>query len=86
MQRNAEDYYTMWNIPNCCGAIDGIGKHIIRIRCPDNAGSLFFNYKTFRSIILLAIGDVNYRVVAVDVGSYGREGDRAGVSTLARLG
>lgn len=81
-QTNAQDYHNIWNFPNCCASIDG--KHI-RIRCPDNAGSSFFNYKSFHSLILLAIVDAKYRFVAIDVGAYGREGD-AGVFAKSKMG
>ncbi|XP_017485753.1 PREDICTED: uncharacterized protein LOC108374284 isoform X1 [Rhagoletis zephyria] len=37
-KRIAIDFNSMWNLPNCIGAIDG--KHI-NIFCPSNSGSLF---------------------------------------------
>lgn len=69
---NAEKYFLKWNYPNCIGAIDG--KHV-RIKCPNSSGSSFFNYKDFFSVVLLAIVDADCKFVAIDVGSYGREGD-----------
>lgn len=38
----ANQFNAKWNLPNCLGATDG--KHIA-IRCPKNAGSMFYNYK-----------------------------------------
>jgi len=35
-------------------------------------GSLFYNYKHFSSISLLALVDANYRFIAVDVGAVGK--------------
>ncbi|KAF0687727.1 protein ANTAGONIST OF LIKE HETEROCHROMATIN PROTEIN 1-like, partial [Aphis craccivora] len=68
----ADEFWTKWNFPNCILAIDG--KHV-RIRCPNNSGSLFFNHKDYFSTVLLAMVDANYKFVAIDVGSYGKEGD-----------
>lgn len=81
LKQNIQEYYVKWNYPNCCGAIDG--KHV-RVRCPSNAGSAFFNYKDFHSVVLLAIVDANLKFIAVDVGSYGREGDAGTRSKWSR--
>jgi hypothetical protein len=62
----SQKYLSSWNFPNCVGAIDG--KHI-RIKSPKNSGSLYFNYKEFYSIIMLAIVDADLKFAAIDVGS-----------------
>lgn len=71
-QRIAEEFFQKWNFPNAIGCLDG--KHV-RIRCPNSTGSTYFNYKDFFSVVLLALVDANYKIIAIDVGSFGREGD-----------
>lgn len=39
------------------------------------SGSLFYNYKNYFSIVLLAIVDVNYKFIYIDVGAFGKEAD-----------
>jgi len=68
----SQGFYENWNFPNCIGSIDG--KHI-RKKCPKKSGSMFFNYKQFFSIVLLAVADANYKCIKIDVGSYGKDSD-----------
>lgn len=72
MEQIAQEYEKKTNFPNCIGALDG--KHI-RILSPDHSGSLFFNYKNYNSIVLLALVDTNYKFIYVDIGAYGKECD-----------
>ena len=65
-------FCTRWNFPNCIGALDG--KHIM-MRAPPNSSSMFYNYKGFFSIILMALVDADYCFVFVDIGHYGSNGD-----------
>lgn len=65
-------FYEKTNFPNCLGAIDG--KHI-RCKNPNNVGSLYYNYKKYFSIVLMAVVNANLNFIAIDVGAYGREAD-----------
>ena len=45
------------------------------IQCPSNSGSLFFNYKSYFSIVLLVVALADYRFVMEDIGAYGSSND-----------
>lgn len=66
----AEQFEQNANFPHCIGAVDG--KHI-RIVNPSN--SMYFNYKGYSSIVLMAVADSNYRFIYVNIGSYGKDCD-----------
>lgn len=68
----AKVFEDRWNFPNCIGA--GDGKHI-RIRCPPNTGSDFYNYKSFFSSVLLAFVGPQYQFLYLDVGCQGSASD-----------
>ena len=59
-------------MPNCMSAFDG--KHV-RICCPVNQGSYYFNNKKFHSLVLMALVDYNYKFCWVAVGMNGSSSD-----------
>ncbi|KAL0879269.1 hypothetical protein ABMA27_003049 [Loxostege sticticalis] len=84
-KRIAERYYTLWNMPNCLGSIDG--KRIRILKKILNTGSTNFNYKNYHSIILMACADADSLFTMIEVGCAGRNSD-AGifrVSSMKRL-
>ena len=53
------------------------------IQCPVNSGSLFYNYKSYFSIVLLAVASADYRFVMVDIGTYRSSNDSGVLNNIA---
>ena len=68
----AHQFERRWNIPHALGALDG--KHVA-IKKPSNSGSLYYNYKGFFSIVLMALVDGDYKFLWCDVGGLGHQSD-----------
>ncbi|XP_064116718.1 uncharacterized protein LOC135222561 [Macrobrachium nipponense] len=67
------EFHSLWQFPNCCGALDG--KRVL-IAKPPKSGSTYYDYKChFSSPWLLALVDAKLRFIYVDVGSAGRASD-----------
>jgi hypothetical protein len=81
-KRISGDYSNLWNLPHCCGSLDG--KHIM-MQAPPNSGSINRNYKGLFSIVLLGLCDAKYKFTIVDIGADGSESD-GGVLQRSSLG
>ena len=68
----SEAFGRRWNVPHACAAFDG--KHVAGRR-PRNSGSLYFNYKSFFSIMLMGLVDSDYKFLWIDVGGCGHMSD-----------
>lgn len=71
-QKIADEFEQRWHLPHALGAIDG--KHV-RMQCPPNAGSMYYNYKSYHSMVLLAVCDADYKFTYIDVGAMGQSSD-----------
>ena len=68
----AQDFAEKWQFPNCMGA--GDGKYI-RLFCPQNSGSLYYNYKGYYGLVLMDFVGANYEFLFFDVDAQGSASD-----------
>lgn len=67
-EKKALQFEQKWQCPNCIGALDG---YHVWLQKPPNSGSVFYNYKKFFSIVMLALCDAFRRFIWFNVGNYG---------------
>lgn len=67
----AQRFQEKWRFPNCIGSIDMIHESYY-VKCPDNAGSMYFSNLKKHSIVLLAVVGPKYEFVCIDIGGYGK--------------
>ena len=68
----SDKFVERWNFPHTCGELDG--KHV-NCKCPPNSGSLYYNYKGFYSVVLMALVDADYKFIWADIGGMGSASD-----------
>ncbi len=64
--RIANHFGEQWQFQDALGAL--YGKHVA-LRCSKNCCSLYYNYKRFHSIVLLALVDGDYKFIWANIGA-----------------
>lgn len=77
----SDGFSSRWNFHHCVGAIDG--KHVEIVK-PKKSGDLYFNYKGWHSIVMMAMVDANYVFRWCSVGHPGKSSD-AGIFNRSTL-
>ncbi|CAI2349210.1 unnamed protein product [Caenorhabditis sp. 36 PRJEB53466] len=70
--REIEETFVRRGLLRCIGCLDG--KHV-RVKAPPGTGSLFYNYKSYFSISMLALADADLRFRYLDIGAPGSVSD-----------
>jgi len=60
----SEDFMNRWQFPHCFGTIDGC---YIPILAPPENPENYYNYKSFHSLIILAVVDDKYRFTLISL-------------------
>lgn len=68
----ANEFERLYNFPRCIGCLDG--KHI-EITKPEDSGPSYYNYKSYYSIVLMALVNARKEFIMIDVGINGRISD-----------
>ena len=71
-KRVAEQFSDRWQFHHTLGTLDGKN---VAIRWIKNAGSLYYNYNSFHSILLLSLVDADYKFLWADIGANGSASD-----------
>ncbi|MCP3882082.1 MAG: transposase family protein, partial [Sulfitobacter sp.] len=68
----AQQFQDRWNVPNALEALDC--KHV-EVQKPPGSDSEYMNYKSYFSIVLMALVDSDYQFRWIDVGTSGGASD-----------
>ncbi|XP_077300996.1 uncharacterized protein LOC143921537 [Arctopsyche grandis] len=68
----ANEFGKLYNFPRCIGSLDG--KHVEIIK-PRISGPSYYNYKSFYSIVLMALVNARKEFIMIDVGTNGKISD-----------
>ena len=77
----SEEFLKLWDYYRGLAALDG--KHV-EIVAPPRSGTVFYNYKSYFSFVLMALCDAKHNFMFIDVGAAGASND-SGIYNRSKL-